>query len=75
MALPSAIQGRKFERSIIKRIRFDGCAGHGLETPFLLVFDYELSLYKLSTHKEALFSVQWEPGGRLLIARNVWHER
>jgi hypothetical protein len=63
MALPSAIQGRKFERPIIKRVRFDGCAGHGLEMPFLLFFDYELSLYKLSTYNKPLFNTQWEAEG------------
>src|ERR1700722_6188786 len=30
MTLPGAIQGCQFERPVIKRIGFDGTAGHGL---------------------------------------------
>jgi hypothetical protein len=75
MALPSAIQGRKFESPIIKRVRFDSCAGHGLAVPFLLDFDYELSLYKLSSRTKTASDEQIEAQANCWLLGNACRER
>jgi hypothetical protein len=56
MAFPGAVQGCKFELPIIKGIRFDGHAGHSLCEAVPFNRDYELSLYKMSTHIQRKYS-------------------